>query len=94
MKLTSTYSMTFINFFLAASLLQAVRSTVLPAYLWPLAYIYNETVPVTPLMAVHGGVTQGKDQSLDFDGKTGWIDAGDFSGNRIVINFLRQLFLL
>lgn len=53
---------------------------VLPAYIWPLAYIYNQTIPVTPPMVVNGGIKQLDDRGLSFDGQTGWIDAGDFEG--------------
>ena len=60
--------------------MQKTNCTVVPAYIWPLAYIYNQTVPVTPPMVVHGGVKQSDEAGLSFDGETGWIDAGDFSG--------------
>lgn len=54
---------------------------VVPAYIWPLAYIYNQTLPVTPPMEVYGDVRQASGNGgLQFDGRTGWIDAGDFQG--------------
>ena len=62
-------------------LIQNSHGNVLPAYIWPLAYIYNQTLPITPPMEVYGGVTQETGTGgLRFDGTTGWIDAGDFQG--------------
>ncbi|XP_066925400.1 mucin-2-like [Clytia hemisphaerica] len=65
-------------------LIQKSYGNVLPAYIWPLAYIYNQTLPITPPMEVYGGVTQETGTGgLRFDGATGWIDAGDFQGQCI-----------
>lgn len=70
-------------FLLSLATFHLTNSSVLPAYIWPLEYIYNQTVPVTPPMVVHGGVSQVTNHGLKFDGKSGWIDAGDFTGNFI-----------
>ena len=60
--------------------LPATSSTsIIPSYVWPLAYIYNKTIPVTPPLSVHGNVTKAA-MGLFLDGKNSWIDAGDFTG--------------
>ena len=64
------------------SFCDVTTASVLPAYIWPLSYIFNDTIAVTPPMTVHGGVkkmTSGG-SGLQFDGESGWIEAGDFSG--------------
>ena len=59
----------------------------MPSYIWPLAYIYNRTIPVTPPLIVYGGVTQKNETGLSFDGKTGYIDAGNFEG-KLCVSYL------
>ena len=59
----------------------SANGNVVPAYIWPLAYIYNQTLPITPPMEVYGNVKQASENGgLQFDGQTGWIDAGNFEG--------------
>ena len=59
----------------------SANGNVVPAYIWPLAYIYNQTLPITPPMEVYGNVKQASENGgLQFDGQSGWIDAGNFEG--------------
>ena len=67
--------------------LRKVEGSVMPSYIWPLAYIYNRTIPVTPPLIVYGGVTQKNETGLSFDGKTGYIDAGNFEG-KLCVSYL------
>jgi len=71
---------TWLAFVIALNIVYQIQCGVLPAYIWPLAYIYNQTIPITPPMFVYGDVEQVAESGLQFDGKTGWIDAGDFQG--------------
>ena len=66
-------------------LCDVTTASVLPAYIWPLSYIFNDTIAVTPPMSVHGGVKKmaSGGSGLEFDGTSGWIEAGDFSGMKI-----------
>ena len=80
----------FSTFFVGSSFFDnlTANGNVVPAYIWPLAYIYNQTLPVTPPMEVYGNVKQASENGgLQFDGQSGWIDAGNFEGLSIIAVF-------
>ena len=80
-----------------------ISDPAVPSIIWPLAYIYNGTIPVTPPMSVHGAVSQAPDRGLFFEGTTGFADAGDFSGRILfmydvsfspIVYFLSSVYVL